>query len=165
MEITAAEAQAAYDCLQADMAGYSRSGLAVASDYPGWVNVATAPYPSDTHGGRYVNNYVNSTGAAAYQKYEDIGTAPVGTVVAKDSMAVKPNGKVSVGPLFVMEKMAAGFNGDTGDWKYSMIMPNGAVIGVTNGKGSGKVAFCADCHNAAEDQDRLFFLPEEFRKK
>jgi hypothetical protein len=45
-----------------------------------------------------------------------------------------------------------------------MIMPDGSLFGVTNGPGSQNVQFCAECHAiVADDQDSLFFLPEEFR--
>ena len=61
-----------------------------------------------------------------------------------------------------MRKMAAGFSADTEDWQYTLILPNGQVIGTTNATGSAKVEFCADCHLAA-DGDSRFFIPEEFR--
>ena len=53
-----------------------------------------------------------------------------------------------------MEKMAAGFNADSNDWRYTMIMPNGSIFGTTNGNNSSKVQFCIDCHQAVQpDQD------------
>jgi hypothetical protein len=61
-----------------------------------------------------------------------------------------------------MEKMQAGFSPATGDWRYTMIMPNGAVFGATKGKDAAKVQFCADCHGGSEN-DSMFFLPEEYR--
>lgn len=165
-EITPDEARTAYDCLRGEMQGYARSGIAGSDSYTGWENVATAPYQSATHGSRYVNNYVNDTGAEAYKKYEDIGKAPVGTVVAKDSFVAHGDGKLSVGPLFMMEKMPDGFNEASGNWKYTMVMPDGNVAGVTDGPGSDAVEFCIGCHAAVGGpQDHLFFLPEEFRKR
>jgi hypothetical protein len=45
-----------------------------------------------------------------------------------------------------------------------MVMPDGSVAGTTNGDGSAAVEFCNACHvNVAQDQDYLFFLPEDFR--
>ncbi len=45
-----------------------------------------------------------------------------------------------------------------------MIMPNGAVVGTTKGKGAANVKFCAVCHmSMGEGQDSMTFLPEEFR--
>ena len=144
--------------------GYGKAGLKMVKGYDGWTNVAAAPYQSDTHGGRYVNNYANKHAARAYSRFEKSGTMPVGSVLAKDSFAVRPDGKTGPGPLFIMEKMAGGFDKSTGNWRYSMVMPNGKMVGMTKGKGAGAVKFCNECHaSVAEDQDYMFFLPEESR--
>jgi hypothetical protein len=79
---------------------------------------------------------------------------------------VKGNGRAALGPLFIMEKMAAGFNADSDDWRYVMIMPNGSIFGTTNGKSSDKVEFCIGCHQSVTpEQDNVMLLPEEFRVK
>jgi hypothetical protein len=136
----------------------------VAQEYQGWERLNTMPYVSVTHGSRYVNNYPGPEAAAAYGKFEDIGTMPEGGRIAKDSFTVTPDGQIGVGPLFLMEKMAAGFNAASDDWRYTMIMPDGSLFGMTNGQSSQKVQFCAECHAiVAEDQDSLYFMPEEFR--
>ncbi len=123
------------------------------------------PYRSETHGGRHVNNYANAVAVGHYDKYENVGKMPVGSVLAKDSFAVMTNGRAAAGPLFIMEKKHVGFSKQTNNWKYSMVMPDGAVFGETGGKGAKNVAFCNECHAAvAEDQDALFFLPEDYRK-
>ena len=148
-------------------AGYAKSklmsdtGMAVAGQYQGWALYNIQPYISDTHGGRFVNNYGNRR-AKAYGKFENVGVMPAGALLAKDSFAVK-NGKVVAGPLFVMEKMPAGFNADSGNWRYTLVMPGGKVIGATNGKGSGNVEFCIGCHMSAEDTDSMMLLPEDYR--
>ncbi|MBL4908327.1 MAG: cytochrome P460 family protein [Sneathiella sp.] len=165
-ELTTAQATAAYKNIQADLlAGYAKSGIPEMAGYETWVNVATSPYVAATHGNRHVNNWVNEIAAKEYMKYEEIGTMPVGSVIAKDSFSVNANGKVAAGPLFLMEKMQAGFAPKTGNWRYSLVMPTGAVFGRTNGKNSAGMTFCAECHEAgAEDQDYLLFLPDEHRK-
>jgi hypothetical protein len=145
------------------IAGYSKSGAKSAREYASGSRFSSRSYVSDTHGGRYVNNYANDTAKAAYAKFEDVGTAPVGSVLAKDSFSANANGTLAAGPLFLMVKMSAGFAPDSGDWKYSMIMPDGSVFGVTNGVNSDGMKFCEDCHAAVEDQDYLFFLPEDLR--
>jgi len=139
----------------------SDSGLAIAANYQGWKRFSTRAYVSDTHGGRFVQNYGNSV-ARSYGKYEEAGKLPVGSVLAKDSFVVR-GGKIMPGPLFVMEKMASGFNAASGNWRYSLVMPNGKVIGRTNGKGSKNVQFCIACHALTEDTDSLYFLPDEYR--
>lgn len=166
VELTAAETTAAYDCLKPAMkSGYAKSGVEAADYYMDWKMFSSAPYASGTHGGRYVSNYANKTAEKAYGGYENTSIMPVGAVIAKDSIAVQADGRAVAGPLFVMEKMSGGFNGPSRDWKYTLILPNGQVAGTTNGAGSGNVAFCYECHMAAEENDSLFFLPDEFRVK
>jgi hypothetical protein len=110
-------------------------------------------------------NYANGTGKA-YGLFEKSGRMPKGSVLAKNSFSVNGAGKLGVGPLFLMEKMGGGFNKASGNWRYTMVMPNGAVFGETNGKNSAGMQFCIDCHaSVAEDQDHMLFLPEEFRAK
>jgi hypothetical protein len=143
--------------------GYAKSGSKFAAAYQGWRKYNTVPYKSATHGGRYVNNYADAT-AKNYGKFDAKLVLPVGSVLAKDSIIALPGGKAEPGPLFLMEKMAAGFNEASADWKYSLIMPNGTVVGVTNGAGSESVAFCHQCHQGAAP-GQLFFLPKEYRAK
>ena len=117
---------------------------------------------SGTHGNRYVQNYGNAK-AKAYGKFESAGRMPVGVILAKDSFQVTGAGKVAVGPLFVMEQVSAGWNKASDDWKYSMVLPTGAIMGVTKGTNSNAMKFCYECHiSVAEDQDSLLFLPEEY---
>ena len=164
-EISNAEAQAVYNCLKPEMVhAYSKAGVSQVSGYTKWVNVAATPYPSGTHGGRFVNNYTDAHGDYRYKKFEKAGVMPQGSTLAKDSFVVRPDGRVSVGPLFVMEKMGKGWRKSTGDWRYTMIMPNGKVAGQTGTKGMN-MKFCAECHSSvAPEQDNVMFLPEEFRK-
>ncbi len=163
-ELTDAEAVKVYDCLLKDLkAAYAKSGNKVAVSYSSWPRYSKRAYVSDTHGGRFVQNYANKKGRA-YGAFENAGTFPAGTALAKDSFAVSGKGKVTAGPLFIMEKMRAGFNSESGDWRYTMVMPNGSVFGTTKGKGAGNVEFCIGCHiSVAPDQDSVMLLPEEYR--
>lgn len=134
-----------------------------AKDYSQWRRYNTAPYRSATHGERFVNNYANGT-AKRYALFEAAGQLPVGSVLAKDAYAVTEEGEVFIGPLFLMEKMPAGFNPESRDWRYTMIMPDGSLFGRTNGQDSERVAFCITCHQAAGDaNDHLFFIPKAHR--
>ena len=164
--MTDAEAVAAYDCLLKEMAkSYGKSDNALAVNFTSWRRYSRVPYVSATHGGRYVHNYANETGRA-YGLFEKAGTLPEGTKLAKPSFSVNKGGKVSLGPLFLMEKMGAGFNEESGDWRYSMVMPNGSLFGATKGKGDAKVQFCIGCHlSVAPEQDSVMLLPEEYRTK
>ncbi|MDE0994235.1 MAG: hypothetical protein OSA23_13825 [Rhodospirillales bacterium] len=51
--------------------------------------------------------------------------------------------------------MQAGFSKASGDWRYTMIAPNG--------KGNATVTFCIECHMSADDNYLMMFLPEELR--
>ena len=157
-ELSEAKAREIYEGLMAKMQeAYGASGDPVATEYQGWPRFSTAPYQSATHGNRYVQNYADPKAAGAYGKYEEVGRVPAGGIVAKDSFVVKPDGSVALGPLFVMEKLAAGSSPDTDDWKYTLIMPNGQTMG------GDQTQFCAQCHKLAAETDSLYFLPEEFR--
>jgi len=145
-------------------AGYAKAGIPAAKNYRKWAKrFSRISYNSATHGGRMVNNYSNSVGKKAYAKFDELKKAPHNSVYIKDSFSVGKNGTLSAGPVFLMEKMNAGFNKATGDWRYYMIMPNGTLFGTTKGKNAAGMNFCHDCHVGAEDTDFLFFLPEEMR--
>jgi hypothetical protein len=146
-------------------AAYGKSGLSAAKNYTNWRRYSRVAYVSGTHGNRFVQNYANDKGRS-YGAFEKSGVMPVGAVLAKDSFSVTGAGKIGIGPFFLMEKMSAGFNKDAGDWKYTLVTPNGAVMGVTNGKNSKAMDFCFECHMAvAEEQDSMMFMPEEYRTK
>ncbi|MDP6572383.1 MAG: cytochrome P460 family protein [Rhodospirillales bacterium] len=159
-----ADAERIYAELKEDMAQrYRLSRLPAAAAYQGWTRYNRVPYRSASHGRRLLNNYANEK-AHAYGRFEKAGRLPVGSVVVKDSITVTEDGAASPGPLFLMEKMAQGFNYVSGDWRYTMIMPDGSVFGITKGEGSGRVEFCIPCHLAAERHDHLHFFPAPFRR-
>jgi hypothetical protein len=91
---------------------------------------------------------------------------PVGSVLAKDSFAATKAGGHYPGPLFLMRKMAPGFDPAAGDWQYAMVMPDGSLFGVSGGDNEQAVKFCGACHQlTAESQDHLFFVPRKHREK
>ena len=158
------EAEQLYSQLRQEMArGYTLSKLPGATGYLNWKRYNTAPYRSVSHGNRFVSNYANDI-ARAYGRYEQAGRLPVGSMLAKDSMTVGEDGVAMPGALFLMEKMPAGFSYVSGDWRYTMVMPDGSIFGITNGEGSERVRFCISCHLAVEKHDHLFFIPDAFRR-
>ena len=171
-EVTDSQAIKTYDSIKFGMAeSYGKSLLAAASAYNGWDRYNSAPYVSEPHGGRLVNDYANAA-AHNYGKFEKGGQFPSGSTIAKDSFRIVPSclplsitaDAVEPGPLFVMEKMDPGFNPQSGDWRFSMVTPDGSIYGETKGIGGEQVQFCADCHQSVgEKQDWVFFLPEEYR--
>lgn len=164
-KISDQQAAAIYKDLQAELqAGYARAPLPPAAAYAGWRRYNTVPYRSETHGGRHVNNYADPKSADVYARFDPEAKFPVGASFAKDSFRPLPQGGVEKGPLFLMEKMPEGFNAASADWKFSMVMPDGAVVGVTKGQNAEQVEFCAECH-AGAGASHAFYLPEEYRRK
>ena len=158
------EAEAIYARIIDDMIdGYRLSQNSDASGYRRWPRFNATPYPSATHGSRYVNNYGNAL-AEPYGLPDGPRPLPEGAVLVKDSFAVTADGDVFLGPLFLMEKMAPGFDATSRDWRYSMIMPDGSFFGITGGDNAERVQFCITCHvTAGDENDHLFFIPEAYR--
>lgn len=164
-----AQALTLYECIKDKMySDLQKSGLEEAKAYRDWALVSTAPFVSATHGNRFVRHYVNDIGKDAYVKWEKIGgrTMPVGSITAKESFYVNKKGQVRNGPFFLMEKVAAGTLPDTNDWKYTLMFPNGTIVGVSGTDTSKKVKFCHGCHlSVLEDQDGMFFPNVDYRVK
>ena len=157
------EAFRIYDLVRGTLArGYARSGDPVAQAYQGWRKYNTAPFLSKTHGNRYLNIYANRI-AQGYGKVEGAATLPVGSIIAADSFALVASGEIVLGPLYIMEKMQAGFNEVSGDWRYGYTQPDGKPFGKTRGVHAARVAYCVVCHLAVENRDHLYFVPQRFR--
>lgn len=122
--------------------------LDVGADWQSYTKLNKAPFQSDTHGKRMVDTYVNDVGLAAFKAGEDM---PVGSIVVKTS---KDSTDGSEGPLFVMEKRAAGFNKEHGDWWFAIHWADpppkwkqrlgGPIYWRTPSK---KADYCAGCHD------------------
>ena len=127
--------------------------LDVGADWATFNKVSKEPFLSETHGGRMVEVYVNDVGLAAYKAGE--GDMPVGSIVVKSSK----DDKGVDGPLFVMEKRAAGYDRAHGDWYYAIHWANPPAEWLPKIGGgpifwrspSPKAAYCAGCH---DDLDR-----------
>lgn len=164
-ELTDADAEEIYQRISDKLVrGYQLSNHPAARSYQRWRRFDRAPYRSGPHGERFVNHYANGIGHDAYGALKEGERMPVGSLIAKDSFAVTKAGEVYSGPLFLMEKMPEGFDPAGHDWRYTMIMPDGSVFGVTKGPDSQKVEFCQKCHQIADEgNDHLFFVPERYR--
>ncbi len=157
------EAQKHYKSLMRRMSrGYAAAQLDLIRNYQNWPLFNDAPYISATHGERYVNSYANRM-AHNYGTMQEGEVLPVGSVLAKDSMTVTDEGNIHPGALFVMEKLPAGTNPETADWRYIMVMPDGSLFGDTMGFRASEVEYCHVCHEAVADRDYTFYVPEEFR--
>lgn len=162
-DLTKDEANAHYRSMSRRLSrGYAASQMDLIRNYQSWPLFNDAPYISATHGQRYVNSYANRV-AENYGIMQDGDVLPVGSVLAKDSLTVTDEGNVHPGALFVMEKLPAGTNPDTADWRYIMVMPDGSLFGDTMGNRASAVAYCHDCHEAVAERDYTFYVPEEYQ--
>ena len=146
-DLTFKEAQKVYDCIAADLhAGYMTGAKrwvpgGYVADYRNWTPANTLPANPGFHGGRFLLTWVNAVGAKEYLRYaEEDSNIPAGTVIAKESFAVSEAGKVQKGPLFIMEKVAAGVSPETNDWFYMMVASNGEPQAVP------VMPACNECH-------------------
>ena len=159
-QLSDAEAVGGYDCVSPYMAkAYSNSGHPAAAAYRGWSRFSRVSYPAEAHGVRFMNNYSNEAASIDYAKWEAAGDMPAGSILAKDSFIVGEDGRISVGPLFLMTKGVAGSSATMRDWQYTMIMPGGNIR-----QDAAIQKFCNDCHRrAGAEDDYLMFLPLPFR--
>ena len=148
----AAELQSRYDLTQ----------FPEVKNYQRWHPAVRNVYQATAHGNRYHNVLVNTL-ARDYLNYRDAGTLPAGSLVFKDSFTVNKQGEAFPGTLAVMEKMPPGFYPRSGDWRFTLVMPDGSILGRLKGEGSERVEFCVDCHIEAKEDDYLFFPPENYR--
>lgn len=145
--MTNQDAQAVYDCLKDAMYENYNKGdkgwipVEFVKDYRNWKPANTLPAAPGFHGERYLYTYVNPIGYDEYTAFKDENVnIPAGTLIAKESFDVAEDGKASAGPLFIMQKVAAGTSPKTNDWYYMMVMPNGAPAAVPVEQA------CSQCH-------------------
>lgn len=120
--------------------------------YRQWTKVNDQPVFSATHGQSFVFTYVNPTGLPAAR--EGKFPFPIGTVIVKEAFqndGCKPG---APGAIFVMEKRAAGYDTDAGDWHWARYNPDRTLWG--EGDSRSRVDFCAGCHVAARVNDYVF---------
>lgn len=163
-EVSYREAHEVYLCLERKMFdGYNTGpkkwvNPAHVGQYRTWTAASTLPANPGFHSNRFLFTYVNDIGAAAYTQYAEGVTMPVGTVIAKESFSINGKGKGKPGPLFFMEKVAAGTSPRTNDWYYTMVNPDGKPQAVNVYKA------CHECHEGFADSDNLGYPVEEVRR-
>ena len=161
-DLTKQQAEQIYVSVLPEIKGiFAMSDIGPAVNFTSWKRFNNAPYISATHGARYVSNYANNV-ASDYGLLERGETYPKGSILAKDSFSVTSDRNVYPGALFLMEKMEKGFSKPSGDWKYTMVLPDGSVFGTTNGENSDNVEFCIGCHAAKASLDHIFFVPKGY---
>ena len=158
------QANQIYDALKATLdERYSVSNMDLIAGYQDWKRYNSAPYPSATHGRRFVNNYANDLGRD-YGKLKRGQKYPPGTIFAKDTITVTSEGKTFPGAMFVMQKLDPGSNPKTADWRYVMVIPDGTVFGDTIGDEPELVDYCHACHISRANRDNIFYVPKDYRQ-
>ena len=164
-ELTEDELTALYDCLSEDLhAGYKQGDKRwippeFVNDYRSWTVASAFPAAPGFHGNRFLMTYVNEIGAEEYLKYKSENVnVPAGTVIAKESFGVSDDGMVQYGPLFLMQKVAAGTSPETDDWFYMAVTPTGTPMALD------VITACSECHQGAfGEQGGLGYPVEEAR--
>lgn len=158
-DLTPDEVAAVYTCVSdALAAGYAEGDNEVAAVYRDWTVTATRPGLAGAHSERFLMTFVNDIGVEQYMRYEisEDFSMPAGSILAKESFKFSDSGEMRRGPLFIMEKVAAGTADEYDNWVYSAVQPNGGAMGISQ-------AFCHDCHVAFSDQDSMGYPLEEVR--
>lgn len=159
-ELSAEEAERIYSELKEAMReGYLLARYTLEAKYQSWPRYSKAPYLSQAHGNRYLNNYANSKEFDFASPKPGIAY-PAGTLLAKDSFTVTQNGKVFPGSLFIMEKLSSGRSPETADWRYLAIHPDGSIEGDTVGELPEGVVYCHQCHQQRAEFDYVFGIDQ-----
>ncbi|MEO8798626.1 MAG: cytochrome P460 family protein [Polyangiaceae bacterium] len=126
---------------------------AIPSDYKKtMLQIGSGRFVSRGHAaGRFdVELYANDAGRSAYGSAS--GEFPVGarfvTAHFERANGVAPSDEAP-GPLFMMEKMAKGYDPAHGDWRYVALSSQGELVQ------DGKIESCVGCHDDA-GHDHIF---------
>lgn len=152
-EVNAAELRAAYACLEALTApAYDASGHVLVQRFSAWPRLTATPFFSDALGDRYGVVFANgrALGRESSDEHFDRGF-PVGATLAVSTFTLSPDGLAEVGPLVLVEKMEPGFFALQGNWRYTMVEPDGRVAAVTRGANGEGVTICAECTHSQAD--------------
>jgi hypothetical protein len=162
--VSPAQAGALLDCLgPAFDSILGMSGLAGVETLLRWPRYAAHPYLSADHGGRYVMPLANAA-ASAFGRFQRVGRMPDGATLALVSFTVADDGRALPGPVYLMEKMEPGFAPALADWRYRMILPDGASFQTTSTPQRDALRFCAGCHgDKGRGTDAMIYPPQELR--
>lgn len=162
MQLSQDEIDAMAACLGSALdAALARAEDATIRATRGWRTISNA-YMASEHG-MFLQVYANASAAPDYAKAERGARLLPGAAILKRSFRVDMAGNATPGPIFVMERMAPGYDPSSNDWRFAATAPDGPRMGESGGENAPAVAFCAGCHKSARVQDFLFFVPPRFR--
>ena len=162
MQLTQIEIDAMAACLRPALdAALARAEDATIRATRGWRTMSSS-YTASEHG-MFLQVFANASAAPDYAKAEQGGRLLPGAAILKRSFRVGMDGTASAGPIFVMERMAPGYDLSSNDWRFAVTTPDGKRVGESGGENAPAVAYCAGCHRSARVQDYLFFVPPRFR--
>ena len=145
--LSAAAAASVMDCVMAHTR-YGDSGHIFARDYMEWARRDAAPLQSPPHNDRYVAVYANER-ATTQSPFLSAGKPQQGAVIATPTFSVANDGAVSAGPLVLLEKMQRGFLTYAGNWRYTVIAPDGQIVAVSKSLNHDSLPFCKTCDDTA----------------
>ncbi len=147
------ELRAAFTCIHAALTpAFGASGHVLVRNFAGWTRVTSTPFASAALGGRHGVVFANARalGTESSDEHFDRGF-PVGATLAVATFGVAEDGGVEGGPLILVEKMEPGFFALQGNWRYTIVEPDGQVAAVTRGVNDADVPVCADCTHSQAD--------------
>jgi hypothetical protein len=147
--------EAAYDCFEERLlAGYAQSKHIIAKTFGNWERASDYPFIYDQVGDQYLVVYGNDRAVGEEKTVWMDRNMPIGATVVAAGFKIDDQGVLSPAPAMIYEKMINGYTIARGNWRQTMIAPDGDIIGVTNGPGADNLTVCQDC--AAGSADRLY---------
>ena len=116
-------------------------------DWEKWTKINSDTLPSEGHGNKWVDIYVNDLSEPTYLS--------AGSPYSPCSVVIKAAyfdaDRDLMGGLGVMVKMPAGYDSQNADWWYGSFDKSGVTV-----KEAGKLEECIACHREASETDFMF---------
>jgi len=145
----------AYSCFEPRLlSGYAQSKHVMAQIFGDWERATEYPFIHDVVGDRYLVVYGNERAVGDEKTLWLDRDMPVGAIVVAAGFTVGESGELIAAPAMIYEKMVNGFAFGRGNWRQTLIAPDGEILGVSNGPGAENLTACVDC--AARSADRLY---------
>ncbi len=141
------ETQSQADGDEADRAASLGCGELTFEDWESWTQINTDALPSEGHGNKWVDIYVDNLAEPTYRS----AGSPYGQCAVILKAAYFSADRNLMAGLTAMVKMPAGYDPLNGDWWYGSFDKSGVTT-----KEEGKLEECIACHQGAVETDYLF---------